>query len=97
MNDLGETYAPGFWYGPEDVDELAHLGEPELLLAGNQQGVVGYIRQSEFHEAAEGCEIHTPEEAAAWTADPRSRALRQIPLYLEDGVTVVGYFTIGGD
>ena len=97
VNDLGETYAPGFRYGPEDVDELAHLGEPELLLASNQQGVVGYIRQSEFHEAAEGREIHTPEEAAAWTADPKSRALRQIPLYLEDGVTVVGYFTIGGD
>lgn len=95
VNERGETYAPNFWFGPEDEDELAHLGEPDLELAGNPEGVVGYIRMGEYLAAAEGREVHMPEEAAAWMADPKSREPRQIPLYLEDGLTIVGYFTIG--
>ncbi len=94
VNQRGETYGGDCWFGPDDVDELEPLGEPDLLLTEGDHGAVGYVRQSELNDAAEGRNVQTPDEAVVWMADPAFAEKRSVPLYLEDGVTIVDYFTL---
>ena len=75
-NADGETYGSSF----RDAEE-----NPELVLAENDEGVVGYIRESEIG----GASINIPEEAASYTPQDS-----YINMYLEDGITVVGKFFV---
>ena len=42
-----------------------------------------------------GASVHSPEEAIAWTEYVRQRGPVEIPVYKEDGETIVDYFVIG--
>lgn len=77
-NDLGETY------GPALSDDNAI--EPDLLLAYGDNGVLGYVRQAEMDH-----EPKTPEEALAWMNSHRPKTFN---LYSQDGVTIIGTFTL---
>ncbi len=67
--------------------------EPDLILAQGTNGKIGYILRSD----ARGPEPRTPAEAIApakqtfRTENPRTST---IPLYSEDGVTVIGEYLI---
>ena len=87
VNDRGETY------GPCGFEEW--LGYPDLGLALGINGVEGYIRQSELDEATGVGQVHSPEEAVAWTEYVRQRGPVEIPVYKEDGETIVDWFVIG--
>ena len=84
VNALGETYGP----------TVNWLPEPDLLLARGKDGESGYLRRTELDEAT-GHNVSSPEEALAWNEYVRQRGPVDLPLYREDGVTVVGYFTVG--
>ena len=88
VNDRGETYGPGGRY-------TDWLGQPDLELALGKNGVEGYIRQSELDKATGVDQVHSPEEAIAWTEYVQQRGLVEIPVYKEDGETVVDWFVIG--
>ena len=83
-----QSNVKGEIYGPEC--ELNEIGiEPDLILAMGKDGTVGYVKAADL----EGPEINTPEEALA---DQMQRpGQREIPLYLEDGETVIGSFVVG--
>ena len=87
VNARGETY------GPAGFEEW--LGEPDLVLAIGKNGVQGYIRQSEEAEASGSGRVHSPEEALAWNEYVQTRGPVEIPVYREDGETVVDWFVIG--
>ncbi len=76
---------------PEDVDGDGMISDsgaeriPELVLASGDDGTSGYVR----YEDLEGVEPSTPEEAAEISSRPRI-----VPLYAEDGVTIIGRYTI---
>ena len=82
VNQNGETYGPDIkdWTGPG----------PDLMLAENGEGVVGYIRQSEVP----GAQVSTLEEAVEYM---KNRVPGPVPvnMYLEDGTTVIGEFLAG--
>ena len=61
-----------------------------------KDGTFGYLRTSELDEASGIGQVHSPEEALAWNEYVRQRGSVEVPLYREDGVTVIGYFVIGG-
>ncbi len=86
VNALGETYGP----------MVTWLEEPDLELAHGKDGVIGYLRRTELDAATGVGQVHSPEEALAWNEYVRQRGAVEIPLYREDGVTVVGYFVVGG-
>lgn len=86
VNALGETYGPMVRWMPE---------EPDLLLAAGKDGVVGYIRQTELNDPYGLGEVHTPEEATAWNKYTLEHGPTEIPLYREDGVTVIGSVPVG--
>lgn len=78
VNENGETY------GPELPDEASTGNMPDLLLAENQDGVKGYVRNSEVSGDESG---HIPQptgEAGSFTFPA------DVNLYLQDGKTVVG-------
>lgn len=76
VNESGETYGPV-------VDNIT---EPDLTLATNPDGVIGYIRMSDLD-----AELPTsPEEAIGYN----SSHIDQLDLYLEDGYTVIGSFPL---
>lgn len=58
---------------------------PELIKAAGDHGVSGYVR----YEDLEGPQASTPEEAIAMSGQERV-----IPVYAEDGITVIDQFTI---
>lgn len=88
VNGRGETY------GPAGFEEW--LGEPDLELAQGKNGEAGYLRHSELDEATGAGRVHSPEEALAWNEYVRERGPVEIPVYREDGETVVDWFVIGG-
>ncbi len=79
-NDRGETYGI-------QVKDL--LDEPDLQLAENADGILGYVRQSEINAP----EPSTPEEAVQYTLARRGPIV--VNMYLQDGETVIGTFSIG--
>ena len=78
VNQNGETFGP-------NVPDL--LFTPDLELAINEDGVVGYIRENETR----GARISSPEEAAAYVPEDH-----YINMYAEDGQTIVGQFWVKG-
>lgn len=95
VNQNGETY------GTADPRVRPELQEyPDLIYVKGEDGVFGYIRRSE----AEGEQPKTPEEAvlymerkeaereAARAAGQEYR--RYVPIYEEDGLTIIGRFGI---
>lgn len=84
-----ETYPTndtGLTYGPDIKDNTSPAQEPDLIQVCNEDGLVGYIYASAIKEGAESL-----EEAMNW--EPRTY---KVPMYLEDGKTVIGEFTIDG-
>lgn len=81
-NENGQTYGPNMG----DLI-LSELGESDLILAKGENGTIGYVKQEDLH----GPQPKTPEEAVKLnTTKPR-----EIPLYDDDGKTVIGKFWIG--
>ncbi len=87
VNSRGETYGPGGRY-------TEWLGQPDLELAMGKNGAEGYIRYAELEEASGAGRVHSPEEALAWNEYVRQRGPVEIPVYKEDGETVVDWFVI---
>jgi hypothetical protein len=61
---------------------------PELVRAVGSGGIIGYVRLEDL----DGPQPTTPEEALAMSGKERV-----IPLYAEDGITVVGEYVISED
>lgn len=78
MNENGEIY--GKSYGNSVLES------PDLELAENEQGVIGYVRMSE----TDG--VDAPEDVVNYKA-----CGRYVNMYLEDGVTVIGKFYVSGN
>lgn len=72
INGLGETYGP-------DTGKSGYPS-PDLQLAENREGVLGYIRFSDIYD-------HVPDVTSGKTG-------RYINLYLQDGCTVIGSFFV---
>ena len=88
MNARGETY------GFSGVERW--LRAPDLVLSIGKNGVQGYVRQSETEPLPEGMEsVSTPEEALALSEYLASITPFEVPVYLEDGETVVDWFVVG--
>ena len=98
---LGSAYptnAAGETYGSAAGVDASH--EPDLISAigtglnGNGP-VTGYVLKSQL-DANTGADVTTPAQAVAWTkahTGPNATTV-SIPLYAQDGTTVVGTFTI---
>lgn len=78
-NENGESY------GPDIYANTYPEYEPDLILAQNEDGVIGYIKKTDIKGGAE-----TLEEALNWKPQEYT-----VPMYLEDGITVIGEFRIG--
>lgn len=78
--------------------------EPDLIAAMATNGREGYVRKSDLDEAngsAAAAGFSSPEEALAWQAEQdalaeRGGGDRTIPVYAQDGFTVIGEFLIAG-
>lgn len=77
INARGETYGPAF----REV-----LVSPDLELAQNEEGILGYIRQAEVP----GASVSTLEEAAAYSCPDTF----YMNMYAEDGITIIGQFYV---
>jgi hypothetical protein len=70
--------------------------EPELIQAVATNGETGYVRKSEL-DAVNGTSamatFKSPEEALAWQAENLGKSFA-VPVYLQDGKTVVGEFVV---
>lgn len=85
-----ETNANGETFGNRNQAEV--LGyEADLILAEGENGVVGYVRASDLNNTAD-----SPTSAVNEMQARENSALGgyYIPLYLEDGTTVIGQFFV---
>ncbi len=73
----------GETYGP-DIKELSI--EPDLILVENAQGEVGYVKQIDLDDG-----ITLLEEAIN-----KERTERRVPMYSQDGETIIGEYVLGG-
>ncbi len=82
VNANGMTYGSG-----ANIDE--HDPGPDLILAYGVDGTLGYVRSTDRPQAARTL---AEARAAMESADPTGH---DIPLYAQDGVTVIGSLHIG--
>ena len=79
------TNENGETYGPEVWESTDP--PPDLILVIADDGQDGYVKKTDMDS-----DVTTPEEAANYK--PGRRVLN---VYLHDGTTVIGTFTLGGD
>lgn len=95
-DSLYPNNAKGETYGSSSEAQTAGE-EPDLILAigktSSGEIVHGYVRKSELN-AATGATVKTPAEAAEYSRVAERRAATTIPLFAENGSTVIGSFTI---
>ena len=84
VNQNGETYGSSAY-------ARTYEEEPDLIAAIGDNGEKGYIRRSESEEE----DPSSPEEALRIQNERANQPPRIIPLYAEDGITVLDTFTIG--
>ena len=77
-NNAGQTF------GTETDDGV--FPSPDLLLAENQFGVVGYVKTTDL--------IITPESIFSAIEMTKNAGPVEIPMYLHDGVTRIGTFVL---
>jgi hypothetical protein len=80
VNENGQTYAEGPF--PAGKDQ-----EPYLIKAIGENGVVGYIKNSDVTPS-----FSSPEEAIAHQKVIEEIGYQSIPLYESDGTTVIGEY-----
>ena len=83
--------ASGLTYGSA-LGALGEAGVPDLILVVATNGKQGYVYRSALN-AADGSTVSSPRGAAAWTAGGASVS-HTIPVYAEDGTTVIGVFKV---
>lgn len=81
-NNAGQTYEPNI--GTETDDGV--FPSPDLLLAENQFGVVGYVKTTDL--------VITPESISSAIEMTKNAGPVEIPMYLHDGVTRIGTFVL---
>lgn len=89
INEKGETYGPAsYWIWDESAVN------PDLQLAEGENGVTGYIRESELDELDGHNNVHTPKDAVEYMKKRNSQGDIIVNMYLQDGETVIGKFVI---
>ncbi|MGF9753851.1 hypothetical protein AAII07_01515 [Microvirga sp. 0TCS3.31] len=83
VNENGMSYGSGAALDEDDPG-------PDLVAASGINGRCGFVRAADRRQDLP----RSPEEAAAYMADLDGDG-RDIPLYAQDGVTVIGSFHIG--
>lgn len=82
VNQNGEIYGSELF--------LEQVGiEPDLILAIGENDVVGYVRAADL----DGVAATSPDSVAEYMSNVQAE--REIPLYAEDGLTVLGTFAVG--
>lgn len=87
-NANGQTYGSAAGVAPSQQPDLIEADGSDA--AGND--VTGYVRRSQL-DAATGANVTSPQAAVAWTQAHAGESTT-IPLYTQDGLTVIGTFTI---
>ncbi|MEK4297384.1 hypothetical protein BSK63_17345 [Paenibacillus odorifer] len=87
INDQGQTYGHGPY--PSGISQ-----EPELIRAVGENGTIGYVKATDLDS-----EVTSPEEAIVYEETTKDLEYKSIPLYKDDGKTVIGkykmYFSHG--
>ncbi len=81
-NSSGLTYGSG-------LDATTPQNQPDLTQAYGENGVLGYVRTTDLNPP------DRPSIAAAQAAGLAGSAGRYVPLYTQDGKTVIGRFYLG--
>lgn len=88
--------AAGLTYGSLE-DANSPEDAPDLILVEAQDGTTGYVKRAEL-DAATGADVSNPAEALAYqkSVDALVASGQRIllPVYAQDGVTVVGQFEV---
>ena len=81
-NNAGQTCGPNI--GTETATGI--YPSPDLLLAENQIGIVGYVKTEDLSE--------TPDTISAAIEMTKNAEPVEIPMYLHDGITIIGTFVL---
>lgn len=102
INKNGQTYGSGSVSDEEVANQIAQpIVLPDLILAEGIDGTIGYVYKNDL----DGEQPQNPEEAVEYMKKLEERYeemkqtgeeyVRIIPLYSEDGETVIGEFGVG--
>lgn len=87
-NARGETYG--------SMAFVKHGEEPDLIAAfGEDHKTRGYVRKTDWESRARPKSLQEVEARAA-SGETGSVGDREVPLYAQDGVTIVGSFIVKG-
>ena len=86
VNEAGQSYGPAF-FTKNDADSAPVTYLPELILAQGDGGAVGYVKASDCLS----CKTSAEDIDAG---SPVGESGRTIPVYTEDGQTVVDIFSV---
>jgi hypothetical protein len=81
----------GLTYG-SSLGALDEAGVPDLILVVATNGKQGYVYRSALN-AADGSDVSTLQEASDWDEVGATES-HTVPVFAEDGTTVIGTFTV---
>jgi len=86
-NDAGQTYGSA-------LDATSPDNEPDLIMVDASNGKTGYAKKTDL-AAAEGTGFTSIDEAVKWS-EGEGQKDHIVPVYLSDGKTQIGEFTVYG-
>ncbi len=87
INESGQTYGSALVTGEDSVVE------PDLILVESDSGQIGYVFKNNFYDINNQPE--NPEEAIEYMKRLKKESPKVIPVYEQDGKTIIGEFTLG--
>lgn len=85
VNQLGETYGSGAGLLPSQ--------QPDLIEAVATNGKDGYVSKAAL-AANSGAWVSNPQQAVQWDKIMETRGDTTLPVYANDGTTIIGSFVI---
>lgn len=85
-NDDGQTYGTHIDHGNGEFEE------PDLIAVVGEDNVEGYVKKSDLYNDLET--PSTPEEAIEYTKKKEEQGPRFIPVYTNDGKTIIGKYMV---
>ncbi|MGL5714653.1 MAG: hypothetical protein ACRCX2_16655 [Paraclostridium sp.] len=87
INNNGETYGTYI-----ETGNGSEINEPDLMAVVGENNVEGYVKKTDFYDKKYNPE--TLEEVKEYMKLKEKEPYRMVPIYEEDGITVIGEFKI---
>ena len=95
VNENRQTYGSNLSIEEYTMDKNGNPSNLDLILVEAENGEVGYVMKEDFYDTKN--QPKNPQEAVAYMENLRKQGDKVVPVYKDDGETIIGTYRISTD